>query len=130
MLSPRGGGTSPGVSCGSGPLRLRGPECTMDNKGKSGRVGPAGPRAEPRRGPSTSHAQTGLRARSVLAVWSDVVPLVTTKTLSLLMYPGNGSWVYPRHTFCPRFPVPSKNVRFRTNVRVFEVLISSYVKYE
>ena len=32
VLSPRGGRTSPGVSWGSGPLRLCGPECTMDNK--------------------------------------------------------------------------------------------------
>lgn len=104
VQSPRGGGTSPGVSCSSGPLRLRGPEGTMDNKGKLGRVVPAGPRAEPRRDsphltrPDWAPGAVSFQAQ---AVWSDVVPLVTTKTPSLLVYPGNGSWVYPQTSLLP-----------------------------
>lgn len=58
-------GLHPDSTGGSGPLGLRGPEDTMDDRGKSGRNGPAGSQAEPRRGPSTLHAQPGLRERSL-----------------------------------------------------------------
>ena len=59
-----------------------------------------------------------------------MVLLVTAKTPSLLVYPGNGSWVYPQTSLVPTLSSAFRNVRFRTNVQVFEVLISSYVKYE
>ena len=70
-----GRGTLPRSAGGPGPLGLRGPEGTMDDKGKSGRAGPgpAGLKAEPRRGPSTSHAQAALCEKSLsklrLLVW-------------------------------------------------------------
>lgn len=91
--SPRGRGSRPVVAGCPGPLGLRDPEGTMDSNGKSGRAGPAGPKAEPYGGHSTWHAQAGLCEKSLskLRLLDWMLLLVATQSLSLSLSPGNGS---------------------------------------
>lgn len=92
----------------------------MDDKGKWGRAGPAGSKAEPRRGPCTSHARAGLRERAVAvraqAARLDVVPLIPLVVLG----PGMGPESIPRHPRSPRF----------LNVQAFAALMSPRVEWE